>query len=146
LRRSVRALQRAYREQPLNNKAMQNQTVTQTILTIIRWTARCLSILSIAGLGLFMFGEKLDLFRFQPFELLQFLFFPVGLAIGLLMAWRFEALGGGISIGSFVLFYLLNYAKAGSFPRGWTFFGFSIPGILFLFIWLQSKAMKRSAA
>ena len=93
-----------------------------------------------------MFGEKLDLFRFQPFELLEFLFFPVGMMIGLLIAWRFEALGGSISLGSFVLFYLLNYAKAGSFPRGWAFFGFSIPGILFLLIWLQSKTTKRSAA
>ena len=125
---------------------MQNQTNTHAMVTIIRWTARVLSILSIAGLGLFMFGEKLDLFRFQPFELLEFLFFPVGMVIGLLIAWRFEALGGGISLGSFVLFYLLNYAKAGSFPRGWAFFGFSIPGILFLLSWLQSKTMKRSAA
>ena len=96
---------------------MQNQTNTHAIVAVIRWTARVLSILSIAGLGLFMFGEKLDFFRFQPFELLEFLFFPVGTVIGLLIAWRFEALGGGISLGSFVLFYLLNYAKAGSFPR-----------------------------
>jgi hypothetical protein len=126
---------------------MENQTKErQMLIGTVRWTARILSILSIAGLGIFMIGEQFDPFRLQPFELLEFVFFPLGVIGGLMIAWRHEALGGVISLGSFVIFYLLNYAKAGRFPRGWAFFGFSIPAILFLLNWLQIKKKEHSAA
>jgi hypothetical protein len=125
---------------------MENKTKErQTLLDAVRWTARILSILSIAGLVSFMVGEHFDPFRLQPFELLEFAFFPLGVMGGLVIAWRHESLGGVISLGSFVLFYLLNYAKAGRFPRGWAFFGFSIPAILFLLNWLQIKKKEHAA-
>jgi len=77
---------------------MQSQTrQARSFVALIRWTARLLSILSIAGLGFFMIGEKVDLFRFRPFELLEFLFFPVGMIVGLLIAWRRGA--GGLASG-----------------------------------------------
>jgi len=66
---------------------------------------------------------------------------PLGVIGGLMIAWRHEALGGVISLVA-VIFYLLNYAKAGRFPRGWAFFGFQSQQ--FCFFWIGFRLRRKN--
>ena len=67
-----------------------------------RWTGRVLSVLAIAFILLIFLGEAV-LGQSIPFtwqELIMLLFFPIGLMVGLVVAWWREALGAGITLGS----------------------------------------------
>src|ERR1022692_4182722 len=66
----------------------------------LRWSARVLSILVVALLLVFACGEGLNLSRFTVRELLLFAFFPLGLCVGMVVAWRREILGGCITVAS----------------------------------------------
>lgn len=110
--------------------------------TTLRWLARGLSILTVAILIAFAVGEGLNLSRFTARELLLFAFFPVGLCMGLVVAWWREALGGGITVASLAVFYLADFIMSSSFPRGIAFATLAIPGFLFLLSGLCSRAKK----
>jgi hypothetical protein len=111
--------------------------------TILRWLARAFSILSVAILFVFAFGEGLHLWRFTPGELLLFVFFPLGFCVGMVVAWWREALGGGITVASLAAFYLLNRCLSGSFPRGFAFAALALPGLLFLVCGLWTRSTKK---
>ena len=51
--------------------------------TILRWSARSLSILVLGVLLVFAIGEGLNLSRFTGRELLLFAFFPLGICVGM---------------------------------------------------------------
>lgn len=112
--------------------------------TVIRWLARALSILSVAILFVFAFGEGLTLSHFTPRELLLFVFFPLGFCVGMVVAWWREGLGGGITVASLVAFYLLDRFLSGSFPRGFAFAVLTVPGFLFLLcgLWTRSTSSR----
>ena len=77
------------------------------------------------------FGEGLNLARLSGGELLMFLFFPLGLCVELMVAWRLEVLGGGITVASLAGFYLVDSLLSSSFPRGCAFALLAVPGFLF---------------
>jgi hypothetical protein len=96
----------------------------------LRWTARVWSVASVALLLAFIVGE-----RSHPTgasEWLEFLFFPVGISVGMILAWWKEALGGSITVGSLLAFYAAQLTIAGTFPKGWAWLAFAAPGFLFL--------------
>ena len=104
--------------------------------SIVRWIARIWSILSI-GFVLFMFvgaglNEGVDLARFSARDVIGLAFFPLGVCVGLVLAWRRERLGGLITVGSLVAFYLAMLISDGRFPRGPYFALVAAPGLLFL--------------
>lgn len=82
------------------------------MITILRWTARTWSIAAIAFISVLFLGHMFGpsgLGTFSGFtELLQALFFPAGVYIGLNMAFKWEGPGGLLTIGSLVAFYLLR--------------------------------------
>ena len=101
---------------------------------IYRWTARGLSLLVFAVVLMFVVGETAAQPGAWPVggEWLGLLFFPVGLVGGLLLGWRREKLGSWLAIASVVAFYLWNYLRSGSFPRGpWIIF-LAIPALFYL--------------
>lgn len=106
----------------------------------IRWIARIFSILSIGMILLFIFGEGLNVphlsFSASP---LLFLCFPLGISVGMIVAWWREGLGGFITVASLALFYLISSIFNGRFPEGLFFLIFSSPGFLFLISWLCRK-------
>ncbi|MBC8416020.1 MAG: hypothetical protein ISS80_02610 [Candidatus Cloacimonetes bacterium] len=111
-------------------------------VTIIRWIARIWSILSLAFLLLF-FGASIissigtATFAFK--DVLQFVFFPIGLTIGLILAWKWEGLGGIIAIGSIIGFHLQMLIKHGK-PDFVLFIELlTAPGILFVLYWILSQ-------
>lgn len=65
-------------------------------------------------------------------------FWPVGVVFGLILAWFREGLGGLITTGCLIAFYLWNVILEGSPPTGPFFFLVAAPGVLFLLVWLWS--------
>ncbi len=108
-------------------------------LCALRWSARVLSVLAIGVLLLFAFGEGLKLSQFTTRELVLFAFFPLGVCLGMVVAWRWEGLGGGITVASLAAFYLVNRLSSSSFPRGFAFVAFAAPGFLFFLCWLWTR-------
>jgi len=108
-------------------------------LCALRWSARVLSILAVGVVLLFAFGEGLNLSNFTARELVLFVFFPLGVCLGMAVAWRWEGLGGGITVASLVSFYLVHHLMSSRFPRGFAFVVLAAPGFLFLMWWLFSR-------
>ena len=110
----------------------------------ISWAARILSIASMGLLLMFAVGEGLSFAHFKAVELVQFLFFPVGICVGMIVAWWMEGLGGGIAVVSLLVFYSINFAAKGTFPRGWAFLAFAAPAFLFLANWFFARRTRNS--
>jgi hypothetical protein len=107
---------------------------------MIRWTARIWSIIVIGILILLILGEGINpTFTYEWFGLL---FIPFGISIGMILAWWWEGLGGSIIMGSLLGFYVIHFASTNTFPRGFAWLLFSVPGILFLLCWYQSRKVK----
>jgi hypothetical protein len=119
------------------NSPMTNQLV---LLSALRWSARVLSILAVGVVLLFAFGEGLNLSHFTARDLVLFVFFPIGVCLGMALAWRWEGLGGGITIASLAAFYLADRLMSSSFPRGFAFVAIASPGFLFLLCWLWTRS------
>ena len=116
---------------------MQNQIQKLPALTsYIRWIARIWSIGSIGLLLGFVFGEGIHTTNWK--EILGLIFFPLGIAVGMILAWWREGLGGSITVGSLIVFYAIHFATAGTFPKGWAWLAFTAPGFLFLLCWMKS--------
>lgn len=98
----------------------------------LRWIARLWAVLSLLFLLAFVVGEGLGLR--SPRDLVAFLFFPVGVGAGLVIAWWRERLGGLIAVGSLAAFYLTLYLFDGRWPRGPYFLLVAAPGLLFLLL------------
>ncbi len=110
----------------------------------IKWIARIWSILSLAFLLLF-FGASIfssggaDTFAFK--DVFQFVFFPIGLTIGLIIAWKREGLGGIIAIASIIGFHLQMLITHGK-PDFVLFIELlAAPGILFILYWILSRKL-----
>lgn len=101
---------------------------------MLRWTARIFAIACLAILSLFIFGESIEYWSKITFkQAIGLLFFPVGLVVGLILAWWREILGGTISVVSVICFYVIyGWFSNNSLALGWWFIVFAIPGILFL--------------
>ena len=102
------------------------------VLFPLRWTARILSLFSLGLLLLFIIGEGFNPLALTPRELLLSLFFPLGVLLGMAVGWRWEALGGILSLGSFAAFYVVHWLGSGRLPASWAFATFTVPGLLFL--------------
>jgi len=106
-------------------------------IQIVRWTARIWSIASLGLLLLFVIGEGIN--PTMGREWLGLLFFPFGISVGMILAWRKEGIGGSITAGSLLIFYGIYLATAGGFPKGWAWLAFAAPGFLFLLSWYLSR-------
>jgi len=106
--------------------------------SIVRWTARAWSIVTILFVMGFLIGEGFSPEHFQLVEWLGFLFFPFGICLGLIVAWWKEGLGAIIIISSLFAFYLIHFVTTGTFPKGWAWAVFAAPGFLFALCWYRS--------
>ena len=118
-----------------------NHPMAQQLLSlcVLRWTARALSVLVLGVVLCFAFGEGLNLSRFTARELVLFLFFPTGVCLGMALAWRWEGLGGAVTVASLAAFYLVDRLTSSSFPRGLALVAMASPGFLFLLCWLWTR-------
>ena len=109
---------------------MIDQSQPGRLVRLIRWTARISSIASVGLLLAFVMGEGIS--PTTQAERLGLLFFPLGVCVGMLIGWRKERLGGLITVGSLVFFYIVSISMTGELPKGWAWLAFAAPGFLFL--------------
>jgi hypothetical protein len=105
---------------------------------VLRWVARVWGVLSTLLLLAFAFGGR-EHVHFKAAEAVGFLFFPVGVIVGFLVAWRWELTGGLITAGSLALFYVWLYATGGKLAAGPYFLLFAAPGFLHVLAALLSR-------
>ncbi len=102
---------------------------------LLQGAARVLSLCSLAFLFLFLVGESgsdTGPWGLTQAELLLFIFFPVGVMVSLLLAWRWEQTGGSLVILSILAFYVVHQIQTGQWPGGPWFLILASPGPLFL--------------
>jgi hypothetical protein len=113
----------------------------------LRWLARGMSVASIALLVLFLFGAGLNPGAVKSREWIGLLFFPFGVILGMAVAWKREALGSLLSIGSLAGFYIVyGLILSNRLPRGWAFAAFATPAFLFLLTWLLKRTVTKDGA
>lgn len=110
---------------------------------LLRWTARLLSLAGIGVLLLVMIRQGFNPLHLDPRELLLSVFFPIGVLLGMALAWRWEALGGALTVLSLAAFYGVHWLGSGRFPSGMFFALFASPGLIFL---LAALAGRRKAS
>jgi len=110
-------------------------------VSAVRWLARVWSAVTIALVLAFIVGERS--LPSRPSEWLGFLFFPFGICVGMIVAWKKENLGGLITVGSLLAAYVLHFAATGALLKGWAWLAFAAPGFLFL---LSSQLSRGASA
>jgi hypothetical protein len=102
----------------------------------LRWAGRILGLAGFAFVAWFLVahvlaGEGPNPFRMTPAELaLAATLFAA--AAGMVIGWRWEAVGGVMIVAGMLLFVLIQRAAGGSWPRGWVLWTFPLPGVLYL--------------
>ncbi len=104
------------------------------VAPVARWIARIWSILSIVAVFVFAFGEIARPVGPRPtlHEWVGLALWPIGVGIGLVVAWYREELGGILALGSLAAFYVWNLHRSGHWPQGPFFFLMAAPGLFFL--------------
>ena len=112
----------------------------------LRWTARISGTLLVAFTLFFVIASFIDsmnrnnespLASFSTLIIIIFIIWGIALTGLILALWK-EGIGGFISLGSFILMYILNLfnteasVRAGALP---VFLIFSVPSILYLIYW-----------
>ena len=102
----------------------------ETVLYLLRWSARVLSLSAVFLMLLVMGGRSSVSLTFV--ELVGLFFFPLGVLVGYFVAWRYELYGGSISLVAIAAYYLVyGSLLLGSMPNSWVFAAFGLPGLLF---------------
>ena len=111
-------------------------------LTALRWTARITGSLILVFLLFFLFGHLFGDHGGKGFssgkEILTFLFFPVSTIVGLALAYRWEALGGAITLVGMAGLFALRYDLLNDILM----FIPAIPGLLYFLSWWFSERNK----
>jgi hypothetical protein len=98
----------------------------------LRWTARLLSALLVGLVVLIYVGEGgFNPLKLSAVEAVQKVFFFTAVA-GMVIAWRWEVIGGILATAGILLFFGTEFAVTGGFPKGWAFRLMLLPGIFFL--------------
>ena len=115
-------------------------------LTVIESLARVGSIASITFLILLFTEEAFHPSEISPNEWAGLLFFPIGVIIGMIIAWWKEGLGSAVTLLSLLAFYLVYGYLLRNHIGGWVFIAFASPGFLFLLHWLLRDTGKKHDA
>jgi len=114
-------------------------------LAVIELLARITSIASITLLVMLFAGEGFHPSQVAPKEWIGLLFFPLGIVIGMVVAWWKEGVGSVVTVASLIGFYIVYGYLLRNHIGGWAFIVFASPGFLFLLHWLLSGAKERHA-
>lgn len=112
------------------------RTDLNLILVLLEWVARIGSIASLALLVALFIGEGFHPSQVARAEWVGLLFFPIGVMVGMIVAWWKESLGASITVASLIAFYLIYGYLFSNHTGGWAFVAFAAPAFLFLLHWL----------
>lgn len=110
---------------------------------VLRWSARGASVVVVTLLLLFVWGE--DFSEVRAREWMGLLFFPVGVVVGLAVAWWREALGAFVVASSLSAFYLVYGVLLGGRVGGPWFVVLASPAALFFASWAWERARRAEA-
>ncbi|MFM1822694.1 MAG: hypothetical protein RI967_960 [Planctomycetota bacterium] len=103
---------------------------------VLRWLARLASLASLALLALFATsGGSAP----SAFEWLLLAFFPIGVAIGTVLAWFREIAGGSVALVALVAFHALLLVDDGRPPAGSWFLVFTSPALVLLAVGIATR-------
>jgi hypothetical protein len=114
-------------------------------LAAIEFLARVGSVASITFLLLLFMGEGLHPSQISTNEWAGLIFFPIGVVIGMAIAWWKEAVGSVITLASLLGFYVVWGFLLRNHIGGWWFVVLASPGLLFLLHWLMWQFEQRHA-
>ena len=117
--------------------------MNKKLTKIIRWIARIWAALMAAFILFMAVGDAAmegpgPIFHLPFRESLMMVSFIIVFG-GLILAWKWEKLGGWMIVSGMGAFYILDYAFSGDFPRGPFFLIIAFPGILFLISYYTSN-------
>lgn len=101
---------------------------------VARWVARGWSGLNILVVLLFVVSEIVGSGGKPPTtqEWVALALWPIGVAVGLIIAWYCEVVGAILALGCLVGFYIWDLLRSGRFPQGPFFLLFAAPAFVFL--------------
>jgi hypothetical protein len=114
-------------------------------IAFIEFLARVGSVASITFLFLLFIGEGLHPSQISTNEWAGLIFFPIGVVIGMVIAWWKEAVGSVITLTSLLGFYVVWGFLLHNHIGGWWFVMLASPGLLFLLHWLMCNVEQRYA-
>lgn len=119
---------------------------TRSTALAARWIARVWSIFSILFVLAFAVGEAGGGSGPTPREWLGLALWPIGVCLGLALAWFWEEMGAALSLLSLLAFYVWNLLNSGHLPRGPFFLLVAMPSLPFMFsgIWFHTHAPRHS--
>ena len=111
---------------------------------LLRWLARGTGVLStvvllrtLTGLTGLFGGDGWAMVR--PLQWIGFLFFPVGVIVGLLLAWRREAIGAAVAVACLTASYLCQGVLFGRLPSSPRSLILTAPAVLFFASWYANR-------
>ena len=115
------------------------------MIKALRWIARLWSFASIIFILLMSFGgDGYDFSTWTGKQWIMFIYFPVGLVGSFLAAIKREVLGGCCAVFSILAYYLVHFIDGRTWPAGPYYFLLSVPGFLYVAIWLMTHNERTS--
>lgn len=118
--------------------ALTSPARSRTPFLALRWAGRLLSLGTIGVIAAFAFGEGTP----KPSEWLLLAFFPIGLLVGLVLAWWREIPGAVVALGSMAAFYAICFVARGGVPTGPWFAVLALPAVVFLIAGVLARGMR----
>ncbi len=117
-------------------------------LIVLQRVARIWSLVSLGFVLLFFVGYVLTPSGVLPSlnEWSEFALFPIGVFVGMFLAWKHEGIGSLVSILSLLIFCFVEWSLKGRFPRGPFFALLTVPTFLFLTCYIVRQFKKREKA
>lgn len=107
-------------------------------MTVVRWTARTLGTLVLGLLVVLAIGEGVPNPCTQPLSVNLLSLGLLTMVAGLLVAWRWEGIGGSLILGGLAFFVSVNHGIRPNAVFG-TFF---LVGVLYLLCWWKTPRAK----
>jgi hypothetical protein len=115
---------------------------TNSTATVVQWTARLLSLVSLGFVLMLAIGEGASPLHAGPRDWARDwalgICFPFSVCGGMILAWWRPAWGGALTVAGLLGFYAVHFAISNALPRGPWFVIFASPGFFFLLsAWLK---------
>lgn len=115
-------------------------------LRLLRWVARLAGLASCIAIAALAYNQRMNPAQMGADDLLLFVFFPTAVALGLVLGWWRDLVGGAVAVGGWAAFQLAHSFVVGSVCKDWEVNGLSAAGLLFLLSGILRARARTGAA